>query len=210
MLTLTTEPDAPDPAVIDAAVRILREGGIVAFPTDTLYGLAVDPRVDAAAARLFRVKRRMEGEALPLIAANLDQALAAGEFTAQALRLARAFWPGPLTLVVLARPGLSPRVLAGGTTLGIRVPAHPAARALAGGLGGPITATSANLSGRPPVATAAALDPALAAALDAVLDAGPAPGGPASTIVDVTREPPRLLRAGAVAWDRVLRSAAGR
>jgi len=209
MLTLTTLPDAPDPAVIDAAVRMLRAGGVVAYPTDTLYGLAVDPRLDAAAGRLFDIKGRAEGQAIPLVAADLHQALAAGVFSPRALRLARTFWPGPLTLVVRAHPGLSPYVLAGGTTIGIRVPAHPVARALAARLGGPITATSANPSGRPPAAAAGALDPGVTAALDAVLDAGPAPGGLPSTLVDVTSADVRLLRAGAVAWERVLRSAAG-
>lgn len=208
MLTLKTRADDPSPDVIGAAVDVLRRGGVVAYPTDTLYGLAVDPRIDAAAARLFDLKGRGEAQAIPLIAAGMDQALAAADFDERAVRLARAFWPGPLTLVVRAKPGLSARILGAGGTVGIRVPAHPVARALAAGLGSLVTATSANRSGEPAVADPAALDPRLTAALDALVDAGPAPGGPPSTLVDLTAPTPRLLRAGAVEWERVLRSAA--
>jgi L-threonylcarbamoyladenylate synthase len=194
-------------AAIAAAVDVLRRGGIVAFPTDTLYGLAVDPRSDAAVGRLFDLKGRSTASAVPLIAASEDQARAAGQFGDVESCLARAFWPGPLTIVVPARAGLSPQLLAGGTTVAIRVPAHDLARALADGLGFCVTSTSANRSGSAPVADPAALEDAVAAGTDLVLDNGASPGGPPSTIVEVTKDGVRLVRAGAVAFDRVIKSA---
>lgn len=210
MQTLTAQSDRPDPQVIATAVRVLREGGVVAYATDTLYGLAVDPRLDAAVDRLFDVKGRAEQHAIPLIAAGLDQARDAGDFGEADLRLAREFWPGPLTIVVPARPGLSPRLTGGGRTIAIRVPAHPLARALAGALGSPITSTSANRSGAAAPSSTADLDPAIAERIDLTIDSGPAPGGAPSTIVTHTPDGVQLLRAGAVAWERVLRSASGR
>ena len=194
-------------ASIGAAVDVLLSGGIVAFPTDTLYGLAVDPRKDVAVGRLFDLKGRSGLSAVPLIASDEQQARAAGRFGEIEERLARAFWPGPLTLVVPARAGLSAQLLAGGTTVAIRVPAHGLARAIADGLGYCVTSTSANLSGCAPVADPASLDPALAAGVDLLLDDGPSPGGPPSTIVEVTADGLRLVRAGAVAFDRVIKSA---
>jgi L-threonylcarbamoyladenylate synthase len=207
MLTLTVSSDQPESEVIATAVQLLRAGGVVAYPTDTLYGLAVDPRLDEAVEKLFDVKGRAERQAIPLIAASLDQVLMAGELGETELRLAREFWPGPLTIVVPARPGVSARILAGGRTLAIRVPAHPIARALAAGLGSPITSTSANLSGTAAPASPRELDPAITATIDAVIDSGSAPGGLPSTIVSMTAGGLQLVRAGAIAWDRVLRSA---
>ena len=194
-------------AAVAAAVDVLRGGGIVAYPTDTLYGLAVDPRNDAAVSRLFDLKGRSAASAVPLIAGNADQASAAGQLGDVESRLVRAFWPGPLTIVVPARAGLSPQLLAGGTTVAIRVPAHDLARALADGLGFSVTSTSANRSGSPPVADPAALDNAILGGVDLVLDDGVSPGGPPSTIVEVTKEGVRLVRAGAVAFDRVIKLA---
>ena len=194
-------------AAIAAAVDVLRTGGIVAYPTDTLYGLAVDPRQDVAVARLFGIKGRDLASAIPLIAANDDQARAAGRFGELENRLARAFWPGPLTIVVPAHAALSTQLLAGGTTVGIRVPAHDLARALADEFGYCVTSTSANRSGAPPIDDAAALDPQLLSRIDLLLDAGKTAGGPPSTIVEVTDDGLRLVRAGAIAFERVIKSA---
>ena len=179
---------------------------MVAYPTDTLYGLAVDPRRDEAVARLYGLKGRDAWSAVPLIAASVEQAQLAAVMGAVELRLARAFWPGPLTIVMPPQPGLSPVALGGGTTIGVRVPSHAVARALAAAFGFCITATSANRSGEPPAATGGDVAEALASAIDLLLDSGPVAGGPPSTIVEVTEAGPRLLRPGAVAWDRVLRS----
>lgn len=204
-LTLQVDPENPDPAVIREAAELIREGLVVAYPTDTLYGLAVDPRNDAAVRRLYELKGRSEDSALTLIAADLSQARAAGDMSAQAERLAAKWWPGPLTIVVRARAILSRATLAGGATVGIRVPDHAVAIALAQDAGFSVTATSANRSG----ATAAATPEAVAAALpdiDAILDAGAARGGAPSTIVDASARDLALIRQGVVPWDRVLKS----
>ena len=188
------------------AVEVLRNGGVVAYATDTLYGLAVDPRSRAAVARLFMVKGRQPGHAIPLIAADLAQAEGVATFDDLAQRLAGAFWPGPLSLVLDARPGLDEAVLAEDHSVAIRVPGAVVARALAAGFGGCITATSANLSGHRAPATPDEVTRQLADRIDLLLDTGPAAGGAPSTIVDTRGGSLRLARAGAVAWDRVLRS----
>lgn len=195
-----------DPADLAHAVAVLRRGGIVAYPTDTLYGLAVDPRSPTAIARLFAVKGRSAGHAIPLIASSIDEAARVGRLTDRARRLADAFWPGPLTLVLTSTGEVGQGIPAEDGTVAVRVPDHPAARALAGALDGCVTATSANRSGSPPVASADEVRAAFGAAIDYVFDAGTSPGGPPSTIADVRDDAPRLVRAGAIEWDRVLRS----
>ncbi|MBI2222074.1 MAG: Sua5/YciO/YrdC/YwlC family protein, partial [Acidobacteria bacterium] len=122
------------------------------------------------------------------------------------LRLAAQFWPGPLTLVAAAAAELAGGVAAADGTVAVRVPDHAVARALARGFGFPVTATGANRSGEPPASRAGEVRAALGDAVAVLIDAGEAPGGPPSTIVDVTQQLPRLVRAGAVAWDRVLES----
>lgn len=206
MLHLVTSPDRPDSAAIEAAATIILGGGVVAYPTDTLYGLAVDPASARAVSRLFALKGRKLTAAIPLIAADLEQVESwAGVMTDTARILAQRWWPGPLSLVVPARPALCPDLLGGGRSVAVRVPAHAVAVALARAVGRPITSTSANRSGAP--ATCAPHDLAtLAPELDALLDAGVAPGGPPSTVVDVTGAAPRLVREGAVTWSRVLES----
>jgi L-threonylcarbamoyladenylate synthase len=187
------------------AVTVLRSGGVVAFPTDTLYGLAADPRRDDAIERLFALKGRRPDAAVPLIAADLAQAMEAGEFGVKELTLANAFWPGALSIVVSARSSISRAALGGGTTVAIRVPAHQVARELAAAFVFAITATSANASGRPAAETADDVAQAVPE-VDLILDGGRVTGGPASTIVRLDGETPVLVRAGAIAWDRVLKS----
>jgi L-threonylcarbamoyladenylate synthase len=187
------------------AVGVLRQGGVVAYPTDTLFGLAVDPRSATAVAKLFAVKARDPGHAVPLIAADAAQAALAGTFTDSARRLVRLFWPGPLSVVLDASRGIDPQLVAADGSIAVRVPDSEMARALARAFGFCITATSANLSGAPPTASADVVRATLGARVDDVLD-GDAPGGPPSTIVDVRARVPRLVRAGAVPWNRVLES----
>jgi len=175
----------------------------VAYPTDTLYGLAVDPRHPDAVRRLYALKGRVETSALTLIAADLDQVRAAAEMTPAGERLAARWWPGPLTIVLRARDVLAREILGGGTTVGIRVPDHAVAVALAREAGFPITATSANRSGLPAATDAAALARALPE-VDAIVDGGAARGGAASTLVDASSEALALLRDGAVPWSKVL------
>ena len=199
------EAGRPDRHTLLRAAALLRGGGIVAYPTDTLYGLAANPASAAAMAQLYRIKGRPVDLAIPLIASGISQIEAAGGVLGPATRrLAAAFWPGPLTLVIPAWPGLDPSVHAGRGTVAVRVPDHPVASLLADACGWPITATSANKSGEPATMDPEAVRLALAVELDGLIDAGPSPGGPPSTIVDAASGAPRLLRAGAVPWDRVL------
>jgi L-threonylcarbamoyladenylate synthase len=188
------------------AVSRLRAGGVVAFPTDTVYGLAVDPRSGAAVRALFDLKGRPGDSALPVIAGSLEQVEACfGTLDASSRALADRFWPGPLSLILPAPVGFDAAVHAGQETIAVRVPDHRVARLLAGAFGHPITATSANLSGDPPAAASGQIDAVIRAGA-LVIDAGPAPGGRPSTIVDARSVPPRLVRAGAVPWNRVLES----
>ena len=193
-------------AMIERAATILRRGGVVAYPTDTLYGLAADPRSAEAVASLFRVKGRQQGHAIPLIAADAGQVDQAGVMTAMGQRLAEAFWPGPLSLVLASRPAIVAQVRAADDSIAIRVPADDTARALADVFGFCITSTSANLSGEAPTADPIAVVAGIGDLIDFLLDRGAAPGGPPSTIVDVRGPRVRLVRAGAVPWERVLES----
>lgn len=191
---------------IARAVDTLRAGGVVAYPTDTLYGLAVDPRSPDAVARLFAVKRRDPGHAIPLIATDERQAELVGILTPVTRRLVRIFWPGPLSIVVAATEQVCPEARAADGSVAVRVPDSEDARGLAEAFGFCITATSANLSGEPPTASAAVVRATLASRVDYILDTGDAPGGDPSTIVDARGLTPRLVRAGVVPWERVLES----
>ncbi len=207
MNAISIDPGHPDAGALGPAVAWLRQGGVVAFPTDTVYGLAVDPTSAAAVEALFDVKGRDARAALPLLAASADDVRAAcGALPPDAARLAAAFWPGPLSLILDAPASLAPAVHAGTGTVAVRVPAHAVARALAAAWGGLITATSANRSGRPPSATRAGLDAIAVDPRVLVVDGGDAPGGAPSTIVDARGGEIRLIRAGAIAWNRVLES----
>ena len=203
MRRLLTDPGQPDAAAIAEAVEVLRRGGVVAYPTDTLYGLAVDPANETAVERLFDLKGRDAAAAIALIATDAAQAARAGRFGPIERRLGGAFWPGPLTIVVPAADTLSRRLAPRGT-LGVRVPAHAVARTLAEQFGECITATSANRSGAAAPASAAEVARAFSDGVDLLLDAGPAPGGAPSTVVEVVDARLTLHRAGAIAWDRVL------
>jgi L-threonylcarbamoyladenylate synthase len=206
---VTIDPTHPDDAAIARAAAAIARGEVVAYPTETFYGLAVDPCNAHAIERVFDAKGRRSDEPLPLIASDLAQVERwFGVLSPQAAALARRFWPGPLTLVLLLpadRP--LPAVLtAGRANIAVRVPAHPLARALAQAAGGAITATSANPSGAPPASTADEVVRTLADRIAMVIDGGATPGGAPSTIVDVQAQPPRLVRAGVLPWERVLES----
>jgi len=205
MVNFRIDTARPDQALLSRAAALVRAGGIVAYPTDTFYGLAANPASVAAVLQLYRIKGRQVDQAIPLIAANVEQLEAcAGTLGRLARVLVQRFWPGPLTIVIPAWDGLADAVHAGTGTVAVRVPAHPTARALAASCGWPITSTSANRSGDPALTTPEAVRLALGPDLDAIIDGGTSPGGQSSTIVDVTGREPRLVRAGAVPWDRVL------
>jgi L-threonylcarbamoyladenylate synthase len=209
MLRLHVTASAPDPETIGRAAAAILAGSIAAIPTDTLYGLAANPFDADAVAKLFRVKSRGSEKALPLVAADLAQVLRTiGALPDVGVRLAARFWPGPLTLILRAPGALAAEVTGGTGTVGVRVPAHEVTRALCTACGVPLTATSANLSGLPATADPDVVERDLGPQLDLLLDAGTTPGGPPSTIVDVTAAGLRLVRAGAIAWDVVLAAAA--
>lgn len=194
---------------VRAVAEVLRRGGIVAYPTETFYGLGALARDAAAVRRVAHAKGRPEGRPLPLVAGDRAQVEEVAELDPAAARLADALWPGPLTLVLPARPGLPAEITAGTGTVGIRVSGSDVARALALAAGGSLVSTSANPSGGPPPVSAGDLDAALRARLDAVLDAGPAPGGLPSTVVVLERGAARLLREGAVPFEAVLAALRG-
>ena len=207
MVRLHIDPDCPSPELLREAGDAIRRGGVVAYPTDTFYGLAVDPRSTGSVEELYRVKQRDPDRPVPLIAADEDQVLQqVGPMTEAARRLAARFWPGPLTLVIEAAPSLCAGVRGSGQRVAVRVPADLIARSLAGTTGHPITATSANLSGQKPASTADEVAAVLGESIDLLLDAGALPGRLPSTIVDVTGPGPVLVRMGAVSWERVLES----
>jgi L-threonylcarbamoyladenylate synthase len=194
-----------DAVALTAAVGVLQRGRLVGYPTETFYGIAADPRDDAAVARVFEAKGRVRTVALPLIAGSLAQVLAlTGELPIHTRALMGRFWPGPLTLVIPAWPGLARAIHGGAGTVAVRVPAHPIARGLAAAYGYPVTSTSANVSGEPACASPNDVEASLGACLEILLDGGDTAGGPPSTIVDVTGQAPRLIRTGAVVWEQVL------
>jgi L-threonylcarbamoyladenylate synthase len=203
--TLSINPERFSVADLAEAVDALRSGRVVAYPTDTLYGLAADPRRQEAVDAIFRIKGRDAARALPLIAADLSQVAAVSRLSTIGQQLARRFWPGPLTLVLSTIGPLADGVATHGT-IAVRVPAHDVARALAAGFGFAITATSANHTGERPAASGEEIVRTLDKEIAVLVDAGPVRGGAPSTIVDVTAEAPRLVRAGVVPWDRVLES----
>ena len=182
-----------------AAIDVLRAGGIVALPTDTVYGIACDLGAPGGVERLFAAKSRPTDRAIMLLLADPSQAPRIGAVGPAARVLAAAFWPGGLTIVVPRRPDipLPAALTAGEPTIGLRAPDHPSPRALAGALG-PLPTTSANISGQPEARDAETIVDQLGDALDLVLDGGPSAGGPASTVVDCIGERPRLIRAGAI------------
>ena len=181
------------------AIAALRDGGIVALPTDTVYGIAVALETPGGIEALFAAKRRPPDKGVMLLLADAGQAPAIGQWPPAAAALAGAFWPGALTVVVAQRPDVPlPAALTGGApTIGLRVPDHAAPRALAAAVG-PLPTTSANLSGMGEARDATEIRAQLGEVVALVLDGGVAHGGPATTVVDCTVEPPRVLRIGAI------------
>jgi len=184
------------PGDLDRLAAVIESGGVVAIPTDTVYGLACHPDSAAAAERIFTVKRRPPGLELSLLAASAADAARFGDLAASpaAQRLAAAHWPGPLSLIVRATQPRHPAIPRTGETIMVRVPDHDLLRELLRRTG-PLASTSANRHGQPPAATAQEAEHRLGTEIDAVLDGGPAAGRP-STIIDCSLTPPRVLRAG--------------
>jgi L-threonylcarbamoyladenylate synthase len=194
------DPAAPDPAVIDQAVQMLQQGGMVVVPTRHLYGLAVDILNPLAIERVFAAKQRpLDQPLLILVAVRDDIRKYARVVDKRGIALMDAFWPGKLTVVLAARSILPPLLTGGTGRVGIRLTGHPVCRALVGALTRPLTATSANLSGQPGCHCIQDLDPSVVAAADLILDAGPLKPGMGSTVVDIQPAAVYVLREGAIA-----------
>jgi L-threonylcarbamoyladenylate synthase len=192
------DPSSPHPDDIRKAAGILGRNGVVIFPTTGLYGLGADAMAPEAVRRIFSIKRRPAHKPLLVLLPGLGELETLVQSIPAYAEPLLGLWPGGITLVFKVRDSV-PRELTGGTgKIGVRLPAHPVARALVARFGGPITGTSANLTGRPAPFSATDLTPEIRSRVDMILDAGPLAGGPGSTILDVSAWPVKILREGAV------------
>jgi L-threonylcarbamoyladenylate synthase len=199
---LRVDPDRPDPAVIARAAGRLREGGLVAFPTETVYGLGAHALDRVAVRRLFEAKQRPSTDPLIVHVDSVEQLSSLASSVPDSARvLGRRFWPGPLTLVLPRSRDVPDEVTAGLDTVAVRVPSHPVARALIAAAAVPVAAPSANLFSRPSATQASHVIEDLDGRIDLVLDAGPATIGVESTVLDLSGETPTVLRPGAITVD---------
>ena len=195
---------ADAPGAVDRAVDALQQGKVIAFPTDTVYGVGAHAFLPQAVARLYVVKERPAGMAIPLLLSGAEaMLLVCAEIPALAWEIAGRFWPGALSLVLRRAPAVPDIITAGGSTVAVRVPNSPLVRELCRRLDAPLAATSANRHGWPPPVTAGEVQAALAGRLPLVLDGGPCPGGVASTVLDLTLSPPAILRPGPVTAEQL-------
>lgn len=192
------DPEHPERA-FSRCRKVIRGGGVIAYPTETFYGLGADPRNPEAVRKLFAVKGRQADQPILLLIAGPGEVRAwASAVTPAAGDLMRRFWPGPLTLVFPANKDVLPELTAGGGAIGLRVPGSALTRSLLEFIGTALTGTSANQSGGPSPRTADDVMNGIGNLIDLILDAGPAPGGKPSTVADVSGERPRVIREGAV------------
>jgi L-threonylcarbamoyladenylate synthase len=190
---------------IHQAIETLKNGGIVAFPTDTVYGLGANASSHDAILRIYEAKRRPRRLALPLLLADVSQIPSvARDMPEIAWLLAKHFLPGGLTLVLYKSPSVSSLITGESEKIAVRVPAHPIPIALLEGLDAPITGTSANLTGRPSPLTTQEVHNQLGDRVDLIID-GECPGGVVSTVIDITTDPIRILREGAISSEEILR-----
>jgi L-threonylcarbamoyladenylate synthase len=215
MLRILSAWDETKETVIDAsvaaAVETAQAGGIIAFPTDTLFGVAVDGRNPEAVQRVFQVKRRPLDKPLPLLfadAAAVSEVAREDYLAAGVRRLMRRYWPGALTIVLPARPGLVEGTHQNGK-VAVRVPNHPVALAVLRLFGGPLATTSANISGMEGARNPEEVARSIGEGIDVLLVGGPPLRELASSIIDMTVDPPELIRAGAISWDELIAVARG-
>jgi L-threonylcarbamoyladenylate synthase len=192
-----------DRTCVKEAVRILRSGGLVCYPTDTVYGIGAAAGNDAAVRRLFAVKGRSPEKALPLLLTDTSDAARVADVTPLARALADRFWPGALTIVMRKAPSYRSLALAGGNTVALRVPDHDLVRAMVRALGEPLTGTSANRAGAPAPASAAEVAFQMSEMVDLIIDGGPCQATMESTVVDITRAAPEVLREGPVSREAI-------
>ena len=203
-------PTRPQPEIIAEAAEVIKRGGVIAFPTRCLYGLGADAFNPDAVERMIQIKQRPDDKPiLVLIDTRSRLESLVTHIPPAADAIMEAFWPGRVTLVFKARKTLAVQLTADSGNIGVRLPGHPAASALVKHVRSPITGTSANLSGRAGCHRAQDLEPKIAGQLDLILDAGSLMGGVGSTIVDVTVDPPRILREGQVTANDILNRVTG-
>ncbi len=204
MRVLTIDPVHPDRNILQAAADIIRDGGLVAFPTETVYGIGADGTNPAAIRRIYEAKGRHESKpVLVLVSDREDLDRLVRCIPGRVHALMDACWPGPLTLVFPALESVPRELLGQGTTIGVRHSGAAIAGALCRAVGGPVTAPSANRSGEPEPLTAEDVAAQLGGRVDLILDGGPSPSDQPSTVVDVSTGTPRLIRAGCTPYDRV-------
>jgi L-threonylcarbamoyladenylate synthase len=205
---LNIDRQRPDDSLIAEASSILRAGGIVAYPTETFYGLGADGQNEEAVKKIFLIKGRNFKNPISVIIGDTNDVRGlVEEIPALALHLMERFWPGALTIIFKASPDISHLLTSGTGKIGIRLSSHPVATALAKKLGHPITATSANLSGKDECTRADEVVEGIGDQIDAVIDGGQTPGGSGSTIIDVTTDPPAILREGVISRYKLTNSA---
>ena len=200
----------PEPEIIKEAATIIQRGGVIVFPTRCLYGLGADAMNPGAVERIIEIKQRPADNAILVLIHSKNQLeMLVEKIPPAAAAIMEAFWPGRVTLVFDARDTLPGLLTAQTGKIGVRLPGHPVAAAILRQVKGPVTGTSANLSGRPGCNRLADMGRQIAGQVDLVLDAGTLQGGIGSTVVDVTEEPPRILREGQVTAGQIMGSLTG-
>lgn len=196
---IAIDPTHPEPALLQHVAENLRKGRVVAYPTETFYGLGADAGNERAIEKIFSIKGRQFNNPIPLIIGDRDELDSlVTEIPEAAQRLIHVFWPGPLTLVFRASKNVSPRLTANTGLIGIRISSHPIARSLARSLGAPLTATSANFSGQKESTTAHEVARTLGSLIDGIVDGGQTRGNKGSTVVNIAVDPPLILRVGVI------------
>jgi len=207
MPVITIDPNEPDERSLHQAARIIIQGGIAIYPTETVYGIGVRYDDTSALQRLFSLKKRLVNKPVLLLLPRTDDLRRIStSVPPEALQLAERFWPGPLTLVVPACPDISELIAGGGSTVGCRVSCSPVAARLALACGLPITSTSANLSGGPSPSSVSGITADVIAGADLVIDAGPTAGSTPSTVYDLARKPFRVVRPGVIPEADIIRT----
>ena len=201
------EMDVESDICIEAA-QCLKSGGIVAIPTDTVYGLGADPFNASAVQRLYTLKGRPDGKPIPLVLSSVDDVhRVAQNLSDYFFHLTDRFWPGGLTIIVEAKD-LLPVLTAGGNTVGVRIPDNPLLLKILQAFGGPAAITSANLSGEPPATSAQEIGEELASRIDIIVDGGKTPGPVPSTVYDISVSPPLVRRHGVISEETLAKELA--
>ena len=206
MPILPVDPKCPDLTALNTAAEVIRKGGIVGYPTETVYGLGVHALNAEAVEKLFRLKGRGPAKAISVLAS--DRAMlntVVQEVPKPAIRLMDAFWPGPLTLVFKAASGLPSALLGGGDTIAVRISSNPIATALVAQLGEPLTSSSANRSGQPAARSAYKVQQTFGDSVDLIIDGGPSTSNVPSTLVHVSRGGMEVLREGRISGRKLYR-----